>query len=296
MKILMTGSHGFVGTNLIGALLSEHEVIRWDVKSNEDLPDCEVVIHLAGKAHDVTLRQAQGPNRNRKEEEYYEVNTELTKKIFDAFLQSKAKKFIFFSSIKAKDNDTPYAKSKKAAEDYIVSTTSTSSVAASTTAKSVYILRPCMIHGKGVKGNLPLLFKFVKKGWPWPLAAFENQRSYASMGNVSFVVKELLERNIESGIYNLCDDEPVSTNDLIRTMSESFGHETKMMKIPKGIIRIGAKIGNYLHLPLNTERLGKLTEDYIVDNSEIKRVLGICTMPIQTKEGLEATIRGMITT
>ena len=153
-----------------------------------------------------------------------------------------------------------------------------------------------MIHGKGVKGNLPLLFKFVKKGWPWPLAAFENQRSYASMGNVSFVVKELLERDVESGVYNICDDEPVSTNDLIRLMCELLGHNAKMLRVPKGIVRFGAKIGDILHLPLNTERLGKLTGDYIVDNSEIKRALGINEMPIQAMEGLEATIRGMITT
>lgn len=289
MKILMTGSHGFVGTNLIEALSGEHEIIRWDVSSDDVLSECDAVIHLAGKAHDVTLRQTQGPNRNRKEEEYLKVNTELTKKIFDAFLRSNARKFIFFSSIKAKDNDTAYAKSKKMAEDYIVST-------GSTTAKSVYILRPCMIHGEGVKGNLPLLFKFVKMGWPWPLATFENQRSYASMGNVSFVVNGLLNNDIESGIYNICDDEPVSTNDLIRIMSESIGRETKMFRIPKGLVEIGSKVGDVLHLPLNTERLRKLTEDYIIDNCEIKKALGISNMPIQSKEGLKATIRGMITT
>lgn len=280
MKILMTGSHGFVGTNLIKALSGGHEIIRWDVRSEDLLPDSDAVIHLAGKAHDVRCKKVDG-------RVYYEVNTELTKKVFDAFLKSEAKKFIFFSSIKAKDNDTPYAKSKRAAEDYIVST-------GSTTAKRVYILRPCMIHGKGVKGNLPLLFNFVKKGWPWPLAAFENQRSYASMGNVSIVVNGLLNNDVESGIYNLCDDKPVSTNDLIRLMSESLGCEAKMIRIPKSIIRLWAKVGDVLHLPLNTERLGKLTGDYIVDNSDVKRALGISTMPIQAKEGFEATIRGMI--
>ena len=306
----MTGSHGFVGTNLIEALSEGHEIIQWDVRSDEELPDCDAVIHLAGKAHDTsTFLRPSGSKRaelerdrlrNQQIDEYYEVNTELTKKIFDAFLRSEAKKFIFFSSIKAKDNDTPYAKSKKAAEDYIEDVRSkgedVNPSTGSGTAKRVYILRPCMIHGKGVKGNLPLLFKFVKKGWPWPLAAFENQRSYASMGNVSYVVSELLNKDVESGIYNLCDDEPLSTNELIRLMSESLGRETKMLRVPKGLVELGTKVGDILHLPLNTERLGKLTGDYIVDNSEIKRVLGICTMPIQTKEGLEATIRGMITT
>lgn len=281
----MTGSHGFVGTNLIEALSGQHEVIRWDARSEDELPDCDAVIHLAGKAHDVTLRQAQGPNRNRKEEEYYEVNTELTKKIFDAFLRSEAKKLIFFSSIKAKDNDTPYARSKKAAEDYILNTNFTKY-----TNKIVYILRPCMIHGKGVKGNLPLLFKFVKKGWPWPLAAFENHRSYASMGNVAFIVNELLIKDVVSGIYNICDDESVSTNDLVRLMGDGLGHNAKMLSIPIVFIRLIVKFGDVSHLPLNTERLRKLTGDYIVDNSEIKRALGISTMPVRALEGLKATI------
>ena len=304
MKVLMTGCRGFVGTNLIEALSGEHEIIRWDVRSDEELPECDAVIHLAGKAHDTrTFLRPSGSKRaelerdrlrNQQIDEYYKVNTELTKKMFDAFLQSKAKKFIFFSSIKAKDNDTPYAKSKKAAEEYIQEKFRDESLEFRD--KRVYILRPCMIHGEGVKGNLPLLFKFVKKGWSWPLAAFENKRSYASMGNVAYVVSELLNKNVESGIYNICDDEPVSTNDLIRLMSDTLGCKAKMLRVPKGIVRFGAKSGDILHLPLNTERLGKLTGDYIVDNSDIKRAIGINSMPIQAKEGLEATIRGMITT
>ena len=113
MRILMTGSHGFVGTNLVEALSDEYEIIRWDVRSDRELPDCDAVIHLAGKAHDVRCKKEDG-------REYFEVNTELTKNIYDAFLKSKAKKFIFFSSIKAKDGDTPYARSKKEAEEYIL--------------------------------------------------------------------------------------------------------------------------------------------------------------------------------
>lgn len=293
MKILITGSHGFVGTNLIETLSSEHEIIRWDVRSDDALPDCDAVIHLAGKAHDVRCKKEDG-------RVYFEVNTELTKKIYDAFLRSKAKKFIFFSSIKAKDNDTPYAKSKFLAEQYIQEkfrdeslefrdNTSTSSAA-----KRVYILRPCMIHGKGVKGNLPLLFKYVKKGWPWPLATFENQRSYASMGNVAYVVNELLKKDVVSGTYNICDDESLSTNNLILLMSESLGRKVEMMKIPKGIVRMCAKIGDLIHLPLNMERLEKLTEDNVVDNSDIKIALGIQNMPIKTIDGLKYTINEMI--
>lgn len=280
----MTGSHGFVGTNLVEALSSEHEIIRWDVKSDDELPDCEAVIHLAGKAHDTK-------NVSR-EDAYYEVNTELTKKIFDVFLKSAAKMFIFFSTIKAQDGDTAYAKSKKAAEEYICGKFRDECLEFSD--KKVCILRPCMIHGKGVKGNLPLLFKFVKRGLPWPLAAFENQRSYASMGNVSFVVSELLRKDVESGTYNICDDEPISTNALIRLMSECLGMKGRLFRVPKGLIKFGARVGDYLHLPLNTERLGKLTDDYVVDNSGIKRALGISSMPIKAMDGMRVTIENLV--
>lgn len=277
----MTGSHGFVGTNLIETLSREHEIVRWNAREDKVLPECDAVIHLAGLAHDT--------KHTTEAEKYYEVNTVLTKKLYDRFWKSGTKKFIFFSSIKAKDNDTPYAKSKKQAEDYILNTDFTDD-----TDKRFYILRPCMIHGKGNKGNLNLLVKWVKKGLPWPLAAFENQRSYASMGNVSYVVKELLTKDVASGIYNLCDDEPVSTNDLIQLINEGLGRKAKMIRVPKSIVRLGAKIGDLLHLPLNTERLEKLTGVNVIDNNDIKMALGINHMPVKAMDGLKLTIQELI--
>ena len=282
MRVLMTGSHGFVGTNLVEALSSEHEIIRWDVRSDEELPDCDAVIHLAGKAHDT--------NNVSREEEYYEVNTELTKKIYDAFLESAAKKFIFFSSIKAQDGDTAYAMSKRKAELAI----SQKEEVRRKLGKEVYIMRPCMIHGKGNKGNLNLLVKWMKKGLPWPLATFENKRSFASMGNVAYIVNRLLSSNVESGTYNVCDDDAVSTNDLIELICECLGEKARLWRIPQGVMKGIAKTGDLLHLPLNTERLGKLTENYIVDNCKIKQALGIERMPIDANEGLRESIRYLI--
>lgn len=280
----MTGSHGFVGTNLIEALSPEHEIIRWDARVDKVLSEVDAVIHLAGLAHDTK-------NVN-KPERYFEVNTELTKKLFDRFLASGAKKFVFFSSIKAQDGDTAYAKSKKAAEEYICGKFRDECLEFSD--KKVYILRPCMIHGKGVKGNLPLLSKFVSRGLPWPLAAFENQRSYASMGNVSYIIDRLLCSDVESGFYNICDDEVISTNELIRLMSECIGMKSRLLRVPMGLIKIGARMGDYLNLPLNTERLEKLTGDYIVDNSKVKHALGVEYLPISARDGLRQTIQSMI--
>lgn len=294
MRVLITGSHGFVGTNLIEALTPIHNIIRWDVRKDRSLPECDAVIHLAGLAHDT--KNVTEPER------YFEVNTEHTKKIFDRFLESGAKKFIFFSSIKALDNDTPYAKSKKQAEEYIqkklrilaLQATKGRAENEKLKDKTTYILRPCMIHGKGNKGNLNLLVKWVRKGLPWPLAAFENKRSYASMGNVSYIVEQLLSKNVESGNYEVCDDEPISTNELIEIISRCMGKEIKMICVPRIIMGVIARVGGWLHLPLNTERLRKLTENKIVDNSKIIMALGIEKMPIGAKDGLRMSIQSML--
>lgn len=282
MKILITGSHGFVGTNLIETLSGEHEIVRWDARSNGPLQDCDAVIHLAGLVHDVKNTTEQ--------DKYFEVNTELTKRIYDRFLESGAKKFLFFSSIKAQDGDTAYAISKRKAELAIRQ----KEEVRRNLGKEVYILRPCMIHGKGNKGNLNLLVKWMKMGLPWPLAAFENKRSFASMGNVSFVVDRLLCSDVESGIFNVCDDKAISTNELIGIICDCLGNETHLWRIPKWLMEGLARLGDVLHLPLNTERLGKLTENCIVSNREIKLALGIDWMPVDAKVGLRESIRYLI--
>lgn len=290
----MTGSHGFVGTNLIWALKSRYNIIRWNGREDKPLPECDVVIHLAGLAHDT--KHTMVP------EKYFEVNTVLTKRIYDRYLESGAKKFIFFSSIKAQDGDTAYARSKKQAEEYILSNFHNSSSWTSHAAvpsvrfkdKQVYILRPCMIHGKGNKGNLNLLVKWMKKGLPWPLAAFDNKRSFASMGNVAYVVSELLKKDVKSGIYNICDDESVSTNELIGLICESMGKKAHLWRIPKSLITGVAKLGDSLLLSLNTERLEKLTENYIIDNKDIKHALGVSRLPVKAIDGLRMTIQSMI--
>ena len=280
----MTGSHGFVGTNLVEAFESSYQIIRWNVREDKPLPECDVVIHLAGLAHDT--------KHTTESEKYFSVNTDLTKKMYERFLASSAKKFIFFSSIKAQDGNTAYARSKKAAEDYILKKFRDESLRYST--KKVYILRPCMIHGPGNKGNLNLLVKWVRKGLPWPLADFDNKRSFASMGNVSYIVDRLLCSEVKSGTYNICDDETVSTNELTELICECLGKKAHLWRIPKGLMSGLARLGDVFQLPLNTERLGKLTENCIVDNSKIKHALGIEALPIIAREGLIQTIQSML--
>ena len=304
MKILITGIHGFVGSNLVAALKENHTIYGLDIISPnkegvsytygwDDLdigivPDVDAIIHLAGKAHD-TKNQADA-------EVYFKVNTGLTQKIFDYFLQSKARKFIFFSTAKAAADKVegvltedvvpapvgPYGESKIKAEEYILSHLNPE--------KQVYIVRPCMIHGPGNKGNLNLLYNMVKKGIPWPLGAYENRRTFTSIDNVSFVISGLLTHEVPSGIYNMGDDEALSTNELIEIICSSLGKKAHIWRLPKGLMNGLAKAGGWLHLPLNPERLRKLTENYVSSNAKIKAALGIERMPVRAKDGLRKTL------
>ena len=153
-----------------------------------------------------------------------------------------------------------------------------------------YILRPCMIHGPGNKGNLNLLYGMVRRGLPWPLGAFENRRSFAAIGNVCAVVEGLLAGDVAPGAYQVADDEALPTNELVRLMAESLGRRTRVWRIPGGLVRAAARIGDVLRLPLNSERLKKLTESYVVSNDKIKQALGWERMPVSARDGMRETL------
>lgn len=305
MKILITGVHGFVGSNLVKYLAPANEIYGLDIIAPEKegvvktyswddldaglVPEVDAIVHLAGKAHD-TKNQAAA-------EVYFKVNTGLTQKMFDYFLaHSDIRKFVFFSTAKAAADKVdgvlteevvpapvgPYGESKIAAEKYILEHMPLD--------KPVYIFRPCMIHGPGNKGNLNLLYNVVRKGIPWPLGAFENRRTFTSVENICFAVNGVLTKEVPSGIYNMGDDEALSTNELIEEICASLGKKAHIWRLPKGLMNGVAKVGGWLHLPLNPERLRKLTENYISSNAKIKKALGVERMPVDAREGLKVTL------
>ena len=315
-KLLITGAFGFIGTNLSKALKDEHTLWALDVteypseayshffswKELDTIPWDEIntIIHLAGKAHDT--------KNSNNAHVYFEVNTELTKRIFDKFLASNAERFFFFSSIKTVADESykgiltenitphpigPYGESKLKAEEYIQFYV-TKYLVNSEMNKKAYILRPCMIHGPANKGNLNLLYNIVSKGIPWPLGAFENKRSFLSIDNLSYVIKLFFLKNPESGIYHLADDEPVSTNELIKLIAQSKGDNERIWRCNKNLITLIARIGDVCKLPLNTDRLHKLTGTYVVSNQKVKRALGIERLPVSSVDGLKRTFDSLI--
>jgi len=409
MNILITGINGFVGSNLVAALKAQHTIYGLDILSLQKegvvktykwdelklVCDIDIIIHLAAIAHDTKNKTCA--------EVFFNITTGLTQKIYDWFLSSEAKKFIFFSTVKSAADKVvgdiltedvvpsprgPYGESKIAAEKYILSRqlavgsqqsavssqeladgsqklavsnkkyavnsresgvkSSESAVGSQKLAvsnkkstvnsresgvknsesavgsqqsvdtnnqfanssqefllpttngllptsecplKLTYILRPCMIHGPGNKGNLNLLYKVVMKGIPYPLGAFENRRSFCSIDNLSFVISELIEKEIASGIYNVGDDESLSTNELIILMATSINKPVRIWKWNKTLVQLVAKVGTLFHLPLNTERLHKLTDNYVVSNAKIKQALGIDKMPFRAEDGFKKTVK-----
>lgn len=151
-----------------------------------------------------------------------------------------------------------------------------------------------MIHGPGNKGNLNLLYNVVSKGIPWPLGAFDNRRTFTSVENICFAVNGLLTQEVASGIYNMGDDEPLSTNELIEIICNALDKKAHIWRLPKGFMEWIAGIGTRLHLPLNSERLRKLTENYVSSNEKIKYALGVASMPVSARDGLRRTIDSFI--
>lgn len=237
-KILITGITGFVGSNLVrnfgasnkftiyGLDLKKPQIryvdriFGWD--EFDKIPYVDAIIHLAGKAHNTS--------NTAEEQDYIDVNFGLTKKIYDFYLQSKATQFYLMSSITAVADQiqgtlledsipnpaTPYGRSKRMAEEYLLANPPAKE-------KYIYIYRPCMIYGPGNKGNLNLLYNVVSRGVPWPLGSFNNIRSFLSVDNLSLVFSEFLLNEYQSGIYQIADDEPISTNELVGIIASTIG-------------------------------------------------------------------------
>jgi nucleoside-diphosphate-sugar epimerase len=301
MRIVVTGSSGFVGSNLLGYLkevdndfIIESYSRSEGIQQLQKLPSFDAIIHLAGKAHD--LKNIADSS------EYYSANYELTKQIFNAFLESSAEVFIFISSVKAvADNyngildetfdpnpQTHYGKSKLLAENFIMDSVYSPN-------KRVYILRPSMIHGPGNKGNLNSLFRIVKIGIPWPLGNFFNKRSYCSIENLCFIIKNLiLRKEIPSGVYNVSDDTSVSTNEIVDLIYAEINKSPRKINLPKTIVYKFLKITDFINLRFFRNTFEKLTGDFEVSNQKIKNVLNF-DLPVDTIDGLRKSIKSLNT-
>jgi nucleoside-diphosphate-sugar epimerase len=311
-NVLITGVTGFIGRSLVrhfrsddgiklfghsrdygrASMVFEHggltllPTISSDVLLQHSI---DSIIHLAGIAHDLSGKFA--------DDDYHQVNFIQTKELYDQYASSSATEFIFVSSIKAAvdhsdvvideghaaNPSSAYGKSKLLAEQYI-------NKAQFSDERNAYILRPCMVHGPGNKGNLNLLYRMVKKGIPYPLAAYSNQRSFLSIENFCFVTECILKGRLSSGTYHLADTNPLSTTDLVLLIARGIEKKILLLKLPKPIVSAFALFGSWLGAPFNKSVLSKLTENLVVSNRKLLLHLGQ-RLPVASEEGLMRTIR-----
>jgi len=297
-KILLFGGSGFIGKNILNELSKTYQILAVSLRNENwrnKLENFDIFINLVGKAHD--------HNKIATEADFYNANLNLTKDIFNAFLKSDGYLFIHISSLAALEEfestqplteddicnpNSWYGKSKREAEIWLMNQKLPKN-------KKIIILRPPMVHGPGDKGNLNLLYKFVVKGIPYPLASFKNSRSFISIYNFCFFVEEIIKKynKLDNGIYHISDDEPVSTNMIIDIIKRVENKDIINFPFPKFLIKGLAKIGDILPIPLNSIRLKKMTSDLIMSNRKIKSKLNIVKLPLSAEEGLVKTIKGL---
>lgn len=310
-RVLITGITGFLGASLLRYFHGNNRIsifghsrdnkqakakfTRYKIDFITDLSAETIdayhinsIIHLAGIAHDLSGNYTQ--------RDYQRINYEKTIELYEEFVKSSADSFVFVSSIKAVVDHTnliineefisnptsEYGISKRKAEEYIINHVLND--------KKYFILRPCMIHGLGNKGNLNLLYEFVKTGIPYPLGAFENKRSFLSVDNFCFVIQKIVENTLKPGSYLLSDNDPISTNDLVRLIGHGINKKVRIFNLPKFIIRIMAQIGSWIHAPFNTKTLTKLCENMVVSNQKLLLNLNE-NLPLSSIEGLKKTIK-----
>lgn len=247
MKALVTGATGFIGKKLLNAIKDEICILsRIKHKKyptiicnfeREELPmnslkDIDIVFHLAGIAHDV----------NRASSLYQKINVDFTVQLANIAAKSNVKKFIFVSSVKAggapnsmkcvneddqRDPDDTYGKTKREAEIKLLKI-------GQQTGMHVSIIRPSLVYGPNVKGNLELMFSGIKKGWFPPMPEVNNKRSMIHVDDLVRAIVYVSENSKTKGeIYIATDGVLYTSREIYNVMCVLAGRLAPKWSIPK---------------------------------------------------------------
>ena len=314
MRVIVTGASGFIGRHVIAELRkrsihtrvvcrNKKKITTWDdgleivylsgsghlaVDWLDIVSACDVVIHLAGRAHIV---RDKNPDPAK---EFHLANVDFACACAAAAVSAGIQKFIFISSIGVHggvSTDHPfnintdlsphtlYAKSKAKAEQAIAEVVRGSSV-------KLTIIRPPLVYGPGVPGNFHSLMQAVQRGRPLPLGAvIRNRRSLVGIDNlVDLIMTCLFHPEAANRTFLVSDDHDCSTAELVRNIGYALGKPAWLIPIPPGILRLGAKlVGKY-------DIAQRLLENLQVDISHTKETLS-WKPPVSLYEGLRNTAK-----
>jgi len=282
MKILLTGSRGFIGTYFIEKYKRKYSIdtfsFQKDKLSGVELSSIETIIHLSALVH-----QIGGASK----EEYYKINVAQTISLAKKAKNECVKHFIFMSTIKVYGEETDliykentickpkddYGKSKLQAENELKELEATDF--------KVSIIRTPIVYGYGVKANIKNLLSLVNKVSVLPFADIDNNRSMVYIGNLCHMIDLICEKK-EDGIFLACDDRAISTPVLIKLIAKLMGKKVYLVKIPflSGIIKI-----------LKPNIYNRLFKSLEVNNNKSKNILDFKNL--YTKEqGIKYMIEG----
>lgn len=317
--ILVTGATGFIGQHLVSRLKSMDYPLTLAVRNRkkghdanlrvvdvgdidsetdwqEALQGVHVVIHLAARAHQLN-DTATNP-----EQLFEDINTKGTQNLVRQSIYAGVDHFIFVSSIGAMATlsehiltdesacqpDTPYGRSKLAAEKALIELNHNSNMAWT-------ILRPTLVYGPGNPGNMERLMKLVKTGLPLPFGSFQNRRSFIYVGNlVDIILKVVSHPNAKNQIFLCSDGDDLSTAELIQRIAKCANRPCYLLPIPLSFLRLGGEFLDIIQqilrrsLSINSETIMRLMGSLWVDNSKLHSLLD-WTPPYSIEDGLRQT-------
>ena len=245
--IMVTGASGFIGTNFISKYKDIFNIIPICLIENKpeelNYKGVDCILHLAALVH-----QMNGAP----DEKYFEINTELTRRLAIKAREEGVKHFVFYSSVKVYGYDgnltdsnfilginsechptDPYGKSKYEAEKILNSLKDENF--------KVSIIRPPMVYGSGVKGNMLNLIKLVEKVSILPFNYDEFKRSIVSIDNLLFITSEIIEYQKE-GIVIPQDDKTLSIKEIVEGIGNSLNKKIYLFRFPKPIFKLMCKM------------------------------------------------------
>lgn len=326
MRVLITGATGFVGRHLIPVLEERGHSLTLAVRkatSKDRLPSekvdggrrtvvvgeigrhtdwaealvgADAVIHLAARAHvlDDTADD---------EEAFHEINARGTDRLVEKSIEARVNRFVLMSSIGAVTTasevcvtlDTPcmpataYGRSKLAAESALIERSAQSTM-------EWTILRPTLVYGPGNPGNMERLIVLVRRGWPLPLGAIRNRRSFTFVENlVDLTALVLSHPGAKNAVFLVSDGEDLSTPELISKIARHAGVRTPLVPVPSAMMRGIARAADGWtestggSLPFDTQILHRLESSLYVDIEPLRSRLDWAP-PFGVDEGLRCML------